>query len=239
MTTTSDLIRENRKREVWMKHCGFINLSVEEFMEIQNRLMLEQLHLLNNSIIGKEIMGENEISSVEEFREKVPLTTYKDYAKYMEEKNEDVLPVKPHAWARSSGRTSPSGFKRIPITKQMYDNLAEPTISALIMASCTQEGDIRLERFDKLLLATPPPPYISGLGSYSARDQVEISYLPPLEEGDQMEFAERIAVGFKMAMKEGLDHFYGVASVLAAMGERFESQTDTTEPSKDMLNPQV
>jgi hypothetical protein len=40
-------------------------------------------------------------------------------------------------------------------------------------------------------------------------------------------------------MRDGLDYFYGVSSVLAAMGERFESQSDSTKPSKDMLNPFV
>lgn len=239
MTKTSDLLRENRKRELWLKYAGFMYLSLKEFMEIQKRLMLEQLILLGNSIIGKEIMGGKQPSTIEEFRKVVPLTTYQDYAKYLNEKNEDVLPAKPYMWSRSSGRTTPSGYKWIPFTKTMYDVLANAAIGSFIMSSCTMEGEVMLERFDKVLLATAPLPYMSGLMSYSARDQAEISFLPSLEVGDQMAFGERVAEGFKLAMREGVDFFYGMSSVLAAMGERFESQSDSTKPSKDMVNPLV
>jgi hypothetical protein len=239
MIKTSDLIRENRKKEIWMKHCGYLYLNMNEFMEIQKRLMLEQLTLLGKSIIGKEIMKGKTPSTIEEFRKVVPLTTYENYAKYLSEKNEDVLPAKPYKWARSSGRSNPNGYKWIPYTKQMYDTLADAAIGSMIMSSCTVEGEVRLERFDKILLATAPPPYLSGLLSYSTRDQLEINFLPSLEEGDEMDFGERVAAGFKMAMRDGLDYFYGVSSVLAAMGERFESQSDSTKPSKDMLNPLV
>jgi hypothetical protein len=239
MTKTSDLLRENRKKEIWLKHCGFLNLSTENFMEIQTRLLMEQLDLLGNSVIGKEFLDGKTPATIEEFKQDVPLTTYEDYAKYLDEKNEEVLPAKPYMWARTSGRSSLNGHKWTPYTRQMYDILADATIGAMIMSSCTQEGDVRLERFDKLLLATAPPPYLSGLLSYSTRDQLEIHFLPTLEEGDAMAFWERIALGFRLAMKEGLDYFYGVASVLAAMGERFESQSGGNKPSKEMLNPLV
>jgi hypothetical protein len=39
MTESSRLLREGRKEELWTKHCGYINLSMEEFMEIQKRLL--------------------------------------------------------------------------------------------------------------------------------------------------------------------------------------------------------
>lgn len=239
MTKTSELLRENRKKEIWMKHCGFLNLSMNQFMEIQKRLLYEQLDLLRNSIVGKEVFGGNSPTTIEEFRQNVPLTTYEDYAKFLDEKKEEVLPAKPYMWARTSGRSSLNGHKWAPYTRQMYDILADATIGAMIMSSCSQEGDVRLERLDKLLLATAPPPYLSGLLSYSTRDQLDILFLPSLEDGDQMDFGERIANGFRLAMKEGLDYFYGVASVLAAMGERFETQSDNSKPSKEMLNPLV
>lgn len=239
MTKTSELLRENRKREIWLKHCGFLNLSNEQFMEIQKRLLDEQLDLLKDSTIGKELFGEDVPSTLEEFRQNVPLTTYEDYAKYLDAKNEDVLPVKPFMWARTSGRTSLNGHKWVPYTKQMYDILANVTIGAMILSSCTQEGDVRLERLDKLLLATAPPPYMSGLLSYSTKEQLDIRFLPSLDEADKMEFGQRIAEGFRLAMREGLDYFYGIASVLASMGERFESDSGGSKPSKDMLNPVV
>jgi hypothetical protein len=239
MIKTSDLLRENRKSELWTKYAGFMHLSMKEFMEIQNRLMREQLHLLSNSIIGQEFMGGRTPANIEEYRAIVPLTTYQDYAKYLDEKNEAVLPVKPYTWTRSSGRTTPSGCKWIPFTKTMYDTLANAAIGSFIMSSCTFEGEVRLERFDKILLATAPLPYMSGLMSYAVRDQSELGFLPSLEEGDRMAFGDRVAEGFRLAMREGVDFFYGMSSVLAAMGERFETQSAATKPSRDMLNPLV
>jgi hypothetical protein len=46
MTTTRDLLRQGRTDEVWQKYCGFLDLSLKEFMEIQRSLLLEQIDLL-------------------------------------------------------------------------------------------------------------------------------------------------------------------------------------------------
>ncbi|MEJ2759755.1 MAG: hypothetical protein P8046_14850, partial [Anaerolineales bacterium] len=69
MTDSSKLLREGRKEELWNKHCGYISLSIEEFMEIQNRLLMEQLNLMGASKIGREIMGDSIPKNVEEFKQ--------------------------------------------------------------------------------------------------------------------------------------------------------------------------
>ncbi|MEJ2758553.1 MAG: GH3 auxin-responsive promoter family protein, partial [Anaerolineales bacterium] len=68
----------------------------------------------------------------------------------------------------------------------------------------------------------------------------EVQFLPSLEVGEQMDYGSRVALGFKLAMREGLDYFMGLASVLARMGEQFEQESGSaTKPSKDLLNPFV
>ena len=52
-----------------------------------------------------------------------------------------------------------------------------------------------------------------------------------------MTYGERVATGFKLALREGLDYFMGISIVLAKMGEQFEQQSAATNPSKDLLNP--
>lgn len=239
MISTIQLLREGRKDEIWTKHCGFIDLSINAFMEIQMRLLKEQIQLLKNSVIGKEIMGSPFPETIDEFRQSFPLTRYKDYARYLDVKNEDILPLKPYSWARTSGRSSAQGFKWVPYTKLMYDNLGDTSIAALILSSCTRKGDVRLELNDTILLATAPPPYVSGLLSASIKEQLDVRYLPSLEQGEKMPYGERIALGFKLAMKEGLDYFYGVASVMVRIGEQFEQSSGGTKPSLSMLNPIV
>lgn len=47
MATAAELLRQGRRDEVWRKYCGFIDLSLEGFMEIQERLLMEQTDLLS------------------------------------------------------------------------------------------------------------------------------------------------------------------------------------------------
>ena len=231
------LLEEGRRDELWMKHCGFFKLSPEDYMDVQKRLLLEQINLLAKSQIGQELLGDKIPASVEEFRQNVPLTTYADYEKYFDKQIEEVLPEKPFVWARTSGRTSSKGPKWIPYTKTMYDRLGDMTVGAMLMASASYAGEVKLERNDKFLLATAPPPYVSAFVSRSAQDQLDVKFLPSLEEGENMEYAKRVALGFRLAMREGMDYFMGLASVLARMGEQFEQQSSSTKPSKELLDP--
>ena len=50
-----------------------------------------------------------------------------------------------------------------------------------------------------------------------------------------MEYAQRVALGFRLAMREGMDYFMGLASVLARMGEQFGQQSASAKPSADLL----
>lgn len=239
MTASSTLLRQGRKTELWQKHCGYVNISKAEFMEIQKRLMLEQLALLGSSPIGKSLLGENPPQTIDEFREQTSFTTYADYADLLDDKNESILPVEPYVWARTSGRTS-NKPKWVPYPKEVYDRLGDAVIGSMLMSSCSHPGDVKLQLNDKFLLATAPPPYTSGYISHSTQDQLDVIFLPSLEEGEQMAYGERIALGFKLAMQEGLDYFMGLASVLARMGEQFEQDSGGgTKPSKDLLNPFV
>lgn len=236
MTTSFKLIEEGRKDELWSKHCGFLNLSMNEFMEIQNRLMLEQIKVLGTSKIGKQLMGNNIPRSVDEFRKNTPLTSYPDYAIYLSNKNEEVLPEKPYVWARTSGRTSDLGPKWFPYTKYFYDHLSDPVIGAMLMSSCKKPGHVTLERNDKFLMATAPRPYTSGYISRSAYENLNVIFLPNLDDGEKMAYGDRVTAGFKLAMQHGLDYFMGLSLVLARMGEQFEKQSNSTKPSKDLLN---
>ena len=53
MATLVELIRQGRYDEVWRQYCGFLDLSLEEFMKIQERLLLEQLDLVSRSEWGR------------------------------------------------------------------------------------------------------------------------------------------------------------------------------------------
>lgn len=236
MTNLATLIKQGRKEEIWNKYCGFLDLSIDEFMEIQERLLMEQIDLLGKSMMGRMLMGDVIPTSIEEFREVVPLTTYQDYLGYLDIQREDVLPRKPLMWCHTSGRTEEYKFKWVPYTQKMYERLAEVVVGAMILSSANRRGDINLENKDTILLTTAPPPYFSALVTRATDDHADVRFLPPLDEGEKMGYVERVQSGFKQAMVKGLDYFYGISSVLVRIGQQFESGGGGVSFSRDMLN---
>ncbi|KAA3645692.1 MAG: GH3 auxin-responsive promoter [Chloroflexi bacterium] len=235
MATAIELIRQGRKTQVWTKYCGFLDLSIDEFMQIQERLLLEQISLLHTSEIGKEVIGSHLPTSLEEFRNTVSLTTYEDYEKYFEEQIDDVLPEKAYAWGHTSGRSGK--FKWVPYTKQAYDKMGERVLAGIILAAAREKGDMRLQEDDTMVYNTPPRPYISGIVLRALADQFNFNFIPPLDKTEEMEFQERIASGFDYGMRNGIDILGSLSVVLVRMGERFAEGASSGGFSARMLYP--
>lgn len=239
MATAAELLRQGRKNELWTKFCGYLDLSMDEFMHIQERLLLEQIDLLSKSEIGKRLLGEKPPASVAEFRRTVPFTTYADYQPFLKDRRSEALPAEPYVWGRTSGHSGVDSIKWAPYTKKMYDQLGEASVGPIIMSCCTQKGEVHLEPEAVMLLCTAPPPYVSAYISRSIKEQTNATFVPSLEDGEAMDFSARITSGFDISMRTGLDYFYGLASILAKMGERFEGDTGNSKFSSRMLHPAV
>ena len=112
--------------------CGFTELSLEQFMAIQRRLLLEQIELLKNCELGGKVMRGAMPETVEEFREQVPLTTYADYCPELLEQREDVLPAKPIVWQHTSGRSGEYPFKWVPISHRSWEEMGSAIGAAAI-----------------------------------------------------------------------------------------------------------
>ena len=221
MSTLAELLRQGRKEEVWQRCCGFIDLSLDDFMRIQKRLLLEQLELLKKCHLGRVIFNGAEPRTVEEFREQVPFTTYADYEPYLLKRRKDVLPEKPILWMHTSGRSGEYPFKRIPLTSRQYHEMGPAMLSALFFCSCNRRGDITLREHSKYLYALAPAPYLSGITGHRMDEEGILQFLPSLDEAEKMEFTDTVKQGFKLALFEGVDVCGAIASVLIAMGERF------------------
>jgi hypothetical protein len=239
MTTAAELIREGNKEKIWNKYCGFLDLDIKSYMQIQNRLLLEQISIIKDSNLGKHFFGKKAPTNIDEFRKKVPLTLYEDYVPFLLEKSEKDLPPGNYVWARTSGKSGKYPCKWVPYTDRIYEKLGEVVVGAVILSSCKYKGDINIEPGDVALLMTAPLPYTSGYISRATDDQLDMRFVPPLEEGEKMGFADRISTGFKLAMEYGLDMFFGLASVLGKMGERFESGSASGSFSLKDLRPRA
>ncbi|MBA7600936.1 hypothetical protein ES703_07999 [subsurface metagenome] len=223
MTTEAELLVQGKNEELWQRCCSFIDLNLEDCMKIQRRLLLEQLELLKRCKLGRSIMQGAEPETVEEFRQQVPLTTYANYEPFLLTKNERALPQKPLFWQHTSGRSGEYPFKWVPVTARQFAELRSLLFACLAFACCRHQGEIAYKRRDKILYALAPPPYTTGAIIHAAPHEL-FDFLPPVKAAEDMPFEERVQLGFKMALSEGLDVFYALSSVLVAIGERFSQR---------------
>lgn len=238
MTTEAELLVEGRNEELWQRCCSFIDLSLADCMNIQRRLLLEQLELLKGCKLGRSIMQGAEPETVEEFRKLVPLTTYADYEPFLLTKNERALPQKPLFWQHTSGRSGEYPFKWVPVTKRQFAELRSLLFACLTFACCQQRGEIAYKRKDRFLYALAPPPYTTGALIHASPHEL-FEFLPPVKAAEDMPFEERIQLGFKMALSEGLDLFFALSSILVAIGERFSQRNQKVDIKPLLGNPRA
>jgi hypothetical protein len=236
MSTATELLKRGRKDQIWTKYCGFLDLNLEEFMEIQERLLLEQIALIHKSAIGKEFIKQLP-TNIDEFRKMVPVTSYEDYEKHFDVQREDILPQPAFLWAHTSGRSG--RFKWIPYTKQAYLRLGERVLSGVILGSARYKGDVRLEDKDTLVYNTPPRPYISGVALRALSEHFNFNFVPPLDETEEMDFQERIVKGFETGLRTGIDVLGSMSVILVQMGKRFTEGANTTKFSTNILHPKT
>jgi hypothetical protein len=227
MPEAIELLRQGKTEELWQKCCGFIDLSLEEFMAIQERLLLEQIELLSGCELGRQLLGGTKPRNIREFQQRIPLTTYEDYAPYLLERREDVLPEKPVAWQRTSGRSGEYPCKWVPLSERMYRELGDSMLGVMIFCTTKTRGEVALREHDKVIYNLAPRPYASGVWAVRTQEVFPFDFLPPLAEAEQMAFQERIAQGFRLALNEGLDMFFGLSSILVAVGEQFANGAGT------------
>lgn len=236
MITKDELFQTGDQERIWQKYCGFLDLSLAEFMEIQEQLLMEQLELVCDSPLAKRFMPRKP-KDVSEFRRLVPLTTYDDYAPYLNEKNEDVLAVKPYCWVCTSGRGGM--FKWVPWTETSAEVFARCGITALILACASRKGEVNIGSGATALANLPPPPYASGVLSQVMVRQMGINVIPPIGEQKNQDFAARTQLGFEIGLRKGVDVLSSLTSVLVKMGERFVESSGQMKVTRRMLHPQI
>ncbi|MCX8125870.1 MAG: GH3 auxin-responsive promoter family protein, partial [Dehalococcoidia bacterium] len=213
-------------------------MSLDEFMAIQRRLLLEQLRVLARSRLGNRLLRGLQPRSVEEFRNSVPLTTYKDYCPELPERDESVLPERPVFWQHTSGRTGEYGSKWVPLTARYCEHLARVLLGLAILSASRQRNMItRLRERPRMVYAVAPRPYTSGTLAHILNRYFPIHSMPELTAAEKMSFEQRIREGFRLALDHGLDGFGGLSLALVAVGERFRAGTTTLSPRKLLARP--
>ncbi|MGI5891945.1 MAG: auxin-responsive protein [Bacillota bacterium] len=215
-------LQKQQYDELWQEYCGFLDLNIDEYMNIQNRLMLEQIELWSQCGLGKKLLRGQRPKTVDEFRKMLPLTSYADYADVLLSKQTEMLPAEPVVWIQTTWEGGNHPIKLAPYTKCMLDVYQKNVVSALILATSTERGKFTAKPNDKTLFGLAPLPYATGLFPLLLNEEISLRFLPPVEEALQMSFGERNKKGFEMGMHKGIDMFFGLSSVISYITECFD-----------------
>ena len=199
MAEVAELLRQGRNEEAWQKCCGFIDLSLDDFMKIQKRLLLEQLELLKHCEMGHYILNGTNPGSVEEFRECIPLTVYDDYAPYLLNKRSSALPAKPALWQYTSGKSGEYPFRWAPVTARQLEEIKSLLFALVFFSGCRRRNEINFKENDKILYGMAPPPYATGTMARVFPYEL-FKFMPPVDEAEKLSFEDRIQRGFDMAL---------------------------------------
>ncbi len=226
MPTGSGKRHKNREKNSqnselsWDPYCGFLELGTEEFADIQDKLLLEQIQLLRSSQLAERFLPQARIATVEEFREKVQLTTYEDYANILKPGLEHLLPVAPYRWAYTTYGAGES--KWIPYTGNGFEQFLDNIMASLLIASAEEPGHVNVRAGDVVMYNVPPRPYLCGLAAFGMKERFGlVGVLDPIV-AEKLEFKARISAAFREALKDRVDLIISMTSVLLKTGERLE-----------------
>lgn len=225
-------LKNKQHDKVWQEYCGFLDLDMESYMNIQNRLMSEQITLWSESELGRKLLGGKKPRTIEEFRQSVPLTTYGDYADILLQKKGEMLPDYPIIWLQTTWEGGKHPIKAAPYTRSMLETYRNNVIACLILSTSTEKGKFNVRAADTFLYGLAPLPYATGLFPVALSEEIGIEFLPSVKEAVSMSFGERNKKGFKLGLKKGIDFFFGLGSVayyvslsLSSMGRSSSKQS--------------
>lgn len=215
----SEKLSKDSPREIWQEYCGFLDLSMEEYMQIQKSLLIEQIKLLSGSKLGRRLLKNTIPQSVDEFRRTVPLTRFEDYADTLLLKREDDLPAKPVVWLETTWEGGEFPRKCAPYSKSMLDTYTRNMLSIIVLSGATRREHYRVRENGKILYTLAPMPYPTGLFPHLAKGEIDFRFMPPVKEAVSLSFSKQMAKGFEMAVKKGMHQFFGMSSILYYISE--------------------
>lgn len=221
----SERLQKQEYEGIWNQYCGFLDLNMNDYMNIQRRLMEEQISLWSNSEIGKSVLKGKRPQTIGEFREMVPLTTYEDYADILLRRQAESLPGVPVIWIQTTWEGGKHPIKVAPYTRSMLDTFRNNVVACLILATSHEKGHFEYEEGDKMLYGLAPLPYATGLLPLLLGEETDIRFLPEVEEAVNMTFSQRNKAGFKLALQKDVELFFGLGSVTYAVSQSLSSMT--------------
>lgn len=210
------------QQQLWDEYCDFLDLSMEEYMAIQQRLLMEQIDLLSKCTLGRNLFGDKPPKTMDEFRRQVRLTQFEDYAEILLRKRDDMLPAPPAVWMETTWEGGSHPFKCAPYTEAMLETFRTNILATMLLATARKKGNFVVRPNARVLFSLAPLPYVTGLFPGLVDPEIRIKFLPAVNEAHKLSFAQRCKKGFLMSMQGGMDQFYGMTSIVYNMSKNFE-----------------
>jgi hypothetical protein len=77
----------------------------------------------------------------------------------------------------------------------------------------------------RIVYSVAPRPYVSGAMASMLGQQAPADYLPPIGVAERLSFEGRVRLGFKQALSQGFDYFFGLSMVLVTVGDKFSKSS--------------
>ena len=213
MMKFEDKLKTLGKKEVFDEYCSFIDLNIDEYMEIQNSLLKEQVEIWRESKLAKTIIKDHKIESVKDFKKVIPLTTYDDYADVLLRRDDSYLGAHSSLWIETTWEGGARPVKVAPYTRGMLETMFANMCACMIIATGKKRYDFDIKKTYHMLYGLAPLPYATGLIPLALDDQIGVGLLPDVETATKLSFSERNKLGFKQGIVKGIDYFFGLGSV--------------------------
>lgn len=237
--TFQQKLKKYSKKELWNEYCGYLDLSLTDYMYIQNRLMEEQIRLWSNSALGKSILGDKCPSGIDEFRKTVGLTSYEDYADILFRRDPELLPEDPVIWIETTWEGGLRPIKIAPYTRRMLESYKHNIFAMAMLVSGKSKGDFNIKPGHRFLYGGAPLPYETGIIPSLMSEEMRFEWLPDSDEYADISFSQRIKKGFKMAFNGGIDYFFAMGSVANYITENFHKQVSGGGGGKTKISPVI
>ncbi len=214
-------LKKNNHEQLWQEYCGFLDMSLADYMYTQRRLMEEQLTLWRASGLGRRLLNGRMPETIDQLRDMLPLTTYADYADTLLAKRTELLCAEPAVWIQTTWEGGLRPIKLAPYTRGMLDTYRHNLLATMMMASARKRGEFDVKAGDRILYGGAPLPYATGLMPSLFDEDIRFTWLPDANANSDLGFSQRIKKGFAMAMSGGVDFFFGIGSVANYITESF------------------
>ncbi len=214
----------------WRSLWKFLDYSGDQFAQVQSNGLRDQFGAMsNNPAMAQLSAGGTDFTSIDDFRARVRLSTWDDYADHLNPNN----PNSTDTWAYTQFGAGNS--KWAPFNRAALDHLADSVVASIGLAASTDGNSANINYGDRALFNIPPRPYLAGHVGFELANKYGFKPLIPLEPGEDMEFKQRISEGFANALNDRVDILISMTSVLKRVAERFDPSTVKSGGSSGLI----